>query len=459
MSNHDRRWYAALILFAVAVRVAAVFAVGSYRLERVTYEHGEIARNLVSGRGFVVEWMGVEGPTSQQAPVYPGLVAVFYWLFGADTPVALLGLQLFQALLGGGLVAGAAGLGWTLMPDRRTVGWLAGMGAAVYPTLVYAATQVQVASLAATLVVFVIWTAHVAASTSRHPAALACGLASGTLVLTDPILSLVVVVALVVVGVEGSTFRARVRQVCIAATVTVAVVFPWIVRNYRVHGEVVFVKSTFGYAFWQGNHPRSFGTDKIPALASRVAAPTGRRSLRSVERSLWQQRLNQTVYIDDAVLTPERRRELGLLSETARSRELLAESLENIRRQPLHYARLCAQRLWYFLLFDPTNPKSRVFIYRAAQLVLAASAVAGLCLTRGHWHRLWPTFFVVAAVTLFHTLTIVSARFHIPLEPILILWTSAAATKVPQWLRAYGLSNGSLPGPRGLVLPCPPTFS
>ncbi len=439
-SQHSQRLLAALILFAVALRVAAVFAVGGYRLERVTYEHGEIARNLVTGRGFVVEWMGVEGPTSQQAPVYPALVAVFYWLLGVESPAALLGLELFQAMLGGGLVAGATCLAWALMPGRQAVGWLAGLGTAVYPTLVYAVTQVQVASLAATLVVLVLWTARAAANTGRPTAALACGLASGILVLTDPILSLVVGVALICLVIHGSTAWLRVRQAAMAAVVLVAVVGPWLIRNYRVHGELVFVKSTFGYAFWQGNHPRSFGTDKIPAPSNDLDLPTVGWSMHDVERSLWRQRLNETMYIDDAVLSPERRRELGRLPETVRSRELFAEAAEYIRRRPLHYARLCGQRLRYFALYDATNPKSQVLVYRVSQIGLLAGSLLGLLFARDCWRQLWPTIATVVLITLFHTLTIVSARFHIPIEPLLIVWLASGGVAVLRTLPVRGVN-------------------
>src|SRR5262249_6710353 len=45
---------------------------------------------------------------------------------------------------------------------------------------------------------------------------------------------------------------------------TAAVVLaPWTIRNALVHREFVFVKSTFGYAFWQGNCALSEGTDKV----------------------------------------------------------------------------------------------------------------------------------------------------------------------------------------------------
>ena len=111
---------------------------------------------------------------------------------------------------------------------------------------------------------------------------------------------------------------------------------PWLVRNYAVHGELVFVKSTFGYAFWQGNHEQSFGTDKIPLaraaqrLAKRVDGVGG------LERNLWDARRHDTMYIDDAVLSSDRKQQLGRFTEPERSRQLLAESIAYLRLHPEH---------------------------------------------------------------------------------------------------------------------------
>ncbi len=95
-----------LIALAIATRAAAVLVLQSHLVPRSTYEHGEIAGNLLAGRGFSMHFLGADGPTSQQAPVYPSLVAIAYSLFGVDAPPALLALELSQAILGGVLVLG-----------------------------------------------------------------------------------------------------------------------------------------------------------------------------------------------------------------------------------------------------------------------------------------------------------------------------------------------------------------
>ena len=64
-----------LVALAIVARVAAVWVLQSHHVPRSTYEHGEIAANLLAGRGFAMQFLGADGPTSQQAPIYPALVA------------------------------------------------------------------------------------------------------------------------------------------------------------------------------------------------------------------------------------------------------------------------------------------------------------------------------------------------------------------------------------------------
>ncbi len=78
MARTGRLFDSAIIILAIAVRIAAVLVLRSYEVPRSTYEHGEIAANLLAGRGFSTRFLGADGPTSQQAPVYPILVAIAY---------------------------------------------------------------------------------------------------------------------------------------------------------------------------------------------------------------------------------------------------------------------------------------------------------------------------------------------------------------------------------------------
>jgi 4-amino-4-deoxy-L-arabinose transferase-like glycosyltransferase len=417
-----------VILLAIAVRVAAVLLLQSHTVPRSTYEHGEIAANLLAGRGFSTRFLGADGPTSQQAPAYPMLVAASYAIGGIETPWALLILELAQSALGGLLVAGVLALAGEVAPGRRGAALAAGLIAALHPTLVYAATHVQVALLAATLLVWTLALCHRTGRSGRHRDAIGAGLTMGLLVLTDPILGLVVPGA----AWALASGRGGWRLTGLAALTAVIVVAPWIVRNRIVHGELVFVKSTFGYAFWQGNCALSEGTDKVvrPSIEAKLRASGP--GLKGLNESLWAAR-HEAGYLDDIALTPADYRTLAAVNEPERSRILFRRACIDLRADPWRYPRLCLRRLRYFVLFDETNPKTRNIVYRASHLGLTFLAALGWSLLpREVRRRLLPTALTMVLITAFHALTIVSARFHIPIEPLLGLWAGCGLGRLEQ---------------------------
>lgn len=424
----DRRLVVALFALAVAARVAAVLVLQSHRVPHSTYEHGEIAANLLAGRGFTIRLLGAEGPTSQQAPVYPCLLAAAYAIGGIETPRSLLILELFQAVLGGVLVLGVLALAREVAPGRPWVAGIAAGIAALHPTLVYAATHVQVALPAAVLLTWTLALAYRAGRTGRDRDAIGLGGLGALMVLTDPILGLAAPGAAWAVGLGRGGWRGAVRPVGLAALVAMLGVAPWIIRNASVHGEFVFIKSTFGYAFWQGNCALSQGTDKVvrPSV-DRVLADRG-EGLRGLNEALWKAR-HEAGYLDDIALTQADYRLLGQLTEPERSRHLFRRALADLAAEPGRYARLCLRRLQYFLFFDETNPKTRNLIYRAGHLGLTLLAALGWLVMRPELRqRLGPSALVAALLTLFHTLTIVSARFHVPLEPLMAVWAGSFVT-------------------------------
>lgn len=435
MRNRHLRQDAGLVLLAIAVRAAAVLILQSHHVPRSTYEHGEIAANLLAGHGFSVRFLGAWGPTSQQAPIYPALVALAYAVGGAETPAALLTLELAQAILGGLLVLGVLRLAREAA-HQRAVSIAAGLIAALHPTLVYAATHVQVSLLGATLLTWTLVCAFRTGASGGSASALTTGALLAAVTLCDPILALGGAGALwAIVQGRSAQGRSRAQAARLAALVVLtaaAGVAPWIVRNALVHGELVAIKSTFGYAFWQGNCALSEGTDKVVRASVEQVLDEGKSQsgLAALNRRLWAAR-HEAGYIDDIALTREDLKLLGSVSEPERSRILFRRAIDELRDRPGRYWQLCLRRFRYFWLFDETNPKTRVWVYRVSHLALTMAALLGLGLaTSDVRRRLWPTIVTVLLIALFHTLTIVSARFHIPLEPLLAVWAGAGLSRI-----------------------------
>jgi hypothetical protein len=431
-----------LVGLAIMARAAAVLVLESYSVPRSTYEHGEIAANLLAGSGFAMHFLGADGPTSQQAPAYPALVALAFAAGGIESPRALLLLQLAQCVLGGLLALGVLRLGHLVAPGRPLVANAAGIYVALHPTLVYAATHVQVASLGTVLMTWTLVWAYQTGVTRRARDAALTGLWLGLLALTDPILALAMlgIGCAIAQGQAGGAYPIRqcLRLVAVVAAVAIACIGPWIIRNAVVHGEFVPIKSTFGYAFWQGNCALSQGTDKVVRASVEQILDRDRDStnLKELNRTLWAAR-HEAGYIDDIALTAADYRMLGAVSEPERSRILWRRALAELRQTPGRYGRLCLRRLAYFIFFDETNPKSRVLAYRLPHIGLTMLAAAGLLAAgRALRRRLLPTIVTAGAITVFHALTIVSARFHIPIEPLLALWGAAGLNALMPLLRS-----------------------
>jgi hypothetical protein len=211
-------------------------------------------------------------------------------------------------------------------------------------------------------------------------------------------------------------------------------VAPWIVRNAAVHGEFVAVKSTFGYAFWQGNCALSQGTDKVvrTSVETVLEGRSEGSGLAAVNRTLWAAR-HEAGYIDDIALSQADRRRLGGLSEPERSRVLFRQAIAELEQTPGRYLTLCLRRLHYFWLFDETNPKTRTWVYRGGHLGLTLLALLGLGLARPQVRTsLGPTVVTALLISVFHMLTIVSARFHIPIEPLMAVWAGAGLSRQAQ---------------------------
>ena len=421
---------------ALGLRVWVVMALRTEHDRPLTYEHGRIAENLLAGRGFSIEFLGSEGPTSQQAPFYPALLAAAYRVLGTGSPESILAVQLLQCVAGAGLVLAVVWLAWLLVPEQRAVGWVAGLGAAVYPTHLYMVTHLQVAVWAALLLTLLLAVVLSPRWRGSRRGAILAGCLAGVLLLVEPILALALPICAAAFWLGEGTprwpdrfRRAPLGRLAMMAGTATLIVAPWIVRNWAVHGEFVFVKSTFGYAFWQGNNPISLGTDKVPKPSAERLRLEHDGTLAGRDRAMWEAR-HETLYIDDVLLKPTGYREFAGLSEPGRSRLLGRRAWEFIRNNPGRYAGLCLNRLRYFLLFDQTNPKAANRIYRLATATWLVLAAVGLLTTLGRWRRFWPTWAIFAAVTLFHTLVITSVRFRIPLEPMTQVWAAAAVAPV-----------------------------
>ena len=107
---------------------------------------------------------------------------------------------------------------------------------------------------------------------------------------------------------------------------------------------------------------------------------------------------------------------------------LRTEALKYVRANPYRFLSLTVRRMKYFWWSDPTNPVAQSVFYRWPWMVLCPLALVGLLSSWPAWKRLLPFYFVIVGFCVPYVVTVVEARFRIPIELIAV------------FLSAYSLS-------------------
>ena len=127
MALSARRLAIAILLAALAIRVAWVFATPDYRLVHDAIDYQRHAVSIANGNGFATAY-GRE--TAFRPPAYPIFLAFVYWIFGPSLEWA----RLANALVGTGIVALTGVIAWQLWGHRVALITMA-LGAVYIPLI------------------------------------------------------------------------------------------------------------------------------------------------------------------------------------------------------------------------------------------------------------------------------------------------------------------------------------
>lgn len=252
---------AAAFAVALVVRLAAVLVLGHYR-NPTLWENGIIARYLLDGCGFCMDFSRPGEPSSWQTPAYPFLLALAWRLFGQGA-TAHLTISIIQACALASMVFPVRWLARRWCGDRA--GAVAMWLTTAMPLYVWYATRLHQAGLVMASHPWLIWFWLRLHDRSGSARGLLTGAASGLAGLLQPIL-LFLSAAIGAVTLAAALVNRRRRDVMtllLAAVAAVAVLAPWTVRNYRVHGRFVPIRDSFGKEFWMGNNPHATGTGYV----------------------------------------------------------------------------------------------------------------------------------------------------------------------------------------------------
>ncbi|MFH1686911.1 MAG: tetratricopeptide repeat protein [bacterium] len=419
--SKDTRW--ALLVFGVALAARAVFLVQfsssllfANHIMDMAYHH-DWAIAIAAGSSFI------DGPFFR-APFYPHFLGLCYWLFG-DGPWAA---RIIQALMGSLSCALAFRLGLFLF--SRRVGLIAGLGLALYGPAIWFDGQL----LVTTLTVLLNLLALVGLTRSREhnslPSLALGGLALGLSAITRPTILLFAVVAVFWIWRWQSRLdRPRVvRSLLAYAAAFLFPIIPVTVYNYTQSGEFTLIGTYGGMNAYIGNNPESDGVSaRLPGArgdwwgmmedAERMAESDLGRELSPAQVSgYWYGRT-----LDQITAAPGR-----FVTHLGRKALLLMWGEELSNNVDLYF--FAGQETITKLLMWSDGP-------RIPWGLVMPLAVLGMIVTwpkrRRHALLLW----YLAASTLPLLLFFVTARYRLPLVPIMLVFCAAGLAGVRGWWR------------------------
>jgi Dolichyl-phosphate-mannose-protein mannosyltransferase len=210
-----------------------------------------IASSIVHGHGFRSPY-DERQPTAWIAPVYPYVVALVFRVFGIYSRLSIYSLVLLNALFSGLTALAIYAIG------RRVFGVSVGVAAGwlwalCLPNRVMPLLLFETCLSAALLAVGFFLTLRLYGSTEYRRWA-AVGLFWGLACLVNPALVAPVFFLWLYFCLYGrKPGRNLWRQVAVSAALFIAVLAPWLIRNYRVFGRPVFVRSNLAAEIYFGN--------------------------------------------------------------------------------------------------------------------------------------------------------------------------------------------------------------
>jgi Dolichyl-phosphate-mannose-protein mannosyltransferase len=411
-----------IVLFAYSARIAILCH--SWRVARPAikdflpygYELGRVASAIAAGNGFSSPLRFFDtGPTAWFTPIYPYLVAGIFRVWGtfsseskgviqisncAFAALTIIPIYAIAQKCFGKTSAVISAWAWTLLPT----------------SLLFPIIWIWDTALAALFMALLFWATLAMRDAKKLTAWAGYSALWAVGVLINPsLLSVFPFLA------GWAVWKSRhsvpwTRTVAVTILVFAAAMVPWTVRNYRVFGKFIVLRSNFGLELWLGNNPG------VPDTWSPWLHPND--SLEEAEKY-------------------KRMGEIAFMAEKQR------EAIEFMRTHPAETLRLMYRRFintWVGISDSPADEWAASPWYLRGFIVLNVAfpllALLGfLFARRSRSEEALPYFIMLMVFPLVFYLTHSSLRYRFPMDPIMMvlaaygvaypisLWNERAATR------------------------------
>ena len=233
---------AAIFIAGLVLRLAAIAYLARVTPHMISWgvnEVGGIAGWIVTNHTFSSPFHDAHGPTAWIAPIYPGIVACIFVVFGIETPTSALAVMCFNAICSAATGVIVYEIGTEIHSEQAGTfaGWMWALSpyVAILPYILWdTALSALLGGLALLL------TLRLASAGSRRLVDwLVCGAIWGVAAQVNPaLLSPLPILAILLLD-RGRKWR----QVFVMAACIALLIIPWTIRNYVVFHKIVPIRS------------------------------------------------------------------------------------------------------------------------------------------------------------------------------------------------------------------------
>jgi tetratricopeptide (TPR) repeat protein len=368
-------------------------------------------------------WLGHQ--VFYQAPLYPYFLGLLYTILGHN----LFLVRVVQVILGATSCLFIALAGRFFF--SRSIGILAGLLLAVYPSAIYFDCLIQKSALDLFLLSLLLFTLGIVSAEPRAGWWIISGVILGCLTLSrENALVLVFVIALwLFIRFRRETLASRMKWACSLVLGLVVILFPVALRNQVVGGEFHLTTSQFGPNFYIGNNKGADGTYK-PLRPDRGDPEFERQDATELAETALGRKL----------------------SPAEVSRYWTGQALSQIRSDPSGWLRLMARKwflVWNALEIPDTEDQytysDSSFLLKWLTLVfhlgiLCPLGVLGIVVTWRMWDRIWVLYMMLVSYAASVAVFYVFARYRFPIVAWLVLFAAAGLVQGYNLLRAKQLT-------------------
>ena len=354
----------------------------------------------------VVKW---GEPSSFFEPLYPLFSAGAYLVFGDR----FLFHRLLLAVMGSFTCLVVFGIGKRLLNEGT--GYIAAWLCALYPYFIFYTVFLMSETF---LIFFLALSIYYYVAMWQDPTvknAILLGIMFGLTFLTRSIIFGLIPFLLLYLVILN--YKKQILPVMVSVVVFSAVLAPWVIRNYNLHGKFVLLSTRGGYNIWLRNNPFYY-QDELEALGYKVPV----KYLNDIK---------YREYLDFPAL-PENS------GEIERNKILTEEGKKFIALNPKLFAYLCWIRLRTILGFHGTL--SQGLMYKMVGIfsfgIIFPCALISLVVNRRRWKEFIPLVMIFGYFVSVYTLTHDGIRYRLPADPYLFLIAALFVERIIAWIGA-----------------------